>query len=171
VCVLEKKRNGSPVSLFVCVCVGVNDVTNVRYLCTWLFLTILHVTPPWFLGKNYPPPPAPDSAVVTGETEEGRKLLERGIIISNATLRFMPKRDSAGKEIERIRDSGLLLLAEAVKVGAENWGRPRAWAHKCVYACVRACMRLRKGCWLPKQLAPLPETPPRPCVANPSPHP
>ncbi|KAG2443137.1 hypothetical protein HYH02_009548 [Chlamydomonas schloesseri] len=54
-------------------------------------------------------------AVVTGETEEGRKLLERGIIISNATLRFMPKRDSAGKEIERIRDSGLLLLAEAVK--------------------------------------------------------
>ena len=58
----------------------------------------------------------PLSAVVTGETEEGRKLLERGIIISNATLRFMPKRDSAGKEIERIRDSGLLLLAEAVKV-------------------------------------------------------
>ncbi|GLC41243.1 hypothetical protein PLESTF_000792700 [Pleodorina starrii] len=54
-------------------------------------------------------------AVVTGETDEGRKLLERGIIISNATLRFMPKRDSAGKEVERIRDSGLMLLAEAVK--------------------------------------------------------
>ncbi|GLI61014.1 hypothetical protein VaNZ11_003277 [Volvox africanus] len=54
-------------------------------------------------------------AVVTGETDEGRKLLERGIIISNATLRFMPKRDSAGKEVERIRDSGLALLADAVK--------------------------------------------------------
>lgn len=56
------------------------------------------------------------SAVITGETDEGRKLLDRGIIISNATLRFMPKRDSAGKEIERIRDHGLLLLADAVKV-------------------------------------------------------
>lgn len=54
-------------------------------------------------------------AVVTGEQEEGRKLLDRGIIISNATLRFWPRRDSAGKETERIKDSGLLLLAEAVK--------------------------------------------------------
>ncbi|KXZ49441.1 hypothetical protein GPECTOR_21g667 [Gonium pectorale] len=54
-------------------------------------------------------------AVMTGETDEGRKLLDRGIVISNATLRFMPKRDSAGKEVERIRDSGLLLLADAVK--------------------------------------------------------
>ncbi|KAG2487415.1 hypothetical protein HYH03_013983 [Edaphochlamys debaryana] len=54
-------------------------------------------------------------AVITGETDEGRKLLEKGIVISNATLRFLPKRDSAGKEIERIRDSGLLLLADAVK--------------------------------------------------------
>ncbi|GFR49942.1 hypothetical protein Agub_g12049 [Astrephomene gubernaculifera] len=54
-------------------------------------------------------------AVMTGETDEGRKLLERGIVISNATLRFMPRRDSGGKETERIRDSGLALLAEAVK--------------------------------------------------------
>lgn len=60
--------------------------------------------------------------MVTGETDEGRKLLDRGIIVSNATLRFIPKRDSAGKEVERIRDSGLLLLADAVKVGAPPFG-------------------------------------------------
>jgi hypothetical protein len=53
---------------------------------------------------------------MTGETDEGRKLLERGVVVSNASLRFLPKRDSAGKEVERIRDPGLLLLADAVKV-------------------------------------------------------